>query len=117
MTIWQDNLLDPIYASDIAVDATFIRTTGERTSLRAIDYTDGTSLPTHSFIDMQTQRPSAFVRQADITNSGVTDLKEYFYKGELIINGRRWRIKSYQMAPSPAGQGEILLLLSDEQAP
>ncbi len=117
MTIWQTDLLDPIYASDIAVDATLIRTTGERHSLRAIDYTDGVSLPTHSFIDMQTERPSAYVRHQEVVDLGVTDLKEYFYKGEFIINGKRWRIKSFQKAPSPSGLGELLLLLSDEQAP
>lgn len=117
MTIWQENLLDPIYASDIAVDATLIRTTGERQALRAIDNTEGMSLPGLSVIEMQTQRPAAVVRHSEIVSLGITDLKEYFYKGELIINGKRWRVKSFQMAPSPSGLGEIILLLADEQAP
>jgi hypothetical protein len=117
MSVWQDALLDPIYASPIATDATLIRTTGEQHTLRAIDYTDGASVPTHAFIDMQTQRPSAFVRQSEVTAAGITNLKEYFYKGEFIINGKRWRIKSFQMSQQPVDSGEILLLLADEQAP
>ena len=117
MSIWQDSLLDPIYASPIATDATLIRTTGERHSLRAVDYTDGASQPTHAFIDMQTQRPSAFVRESEVTSLGITNLEEYFYQGEFIINGKRWRIKSFQLARQPVGSGEILLLLADEQAP
>jgi hypothetical protein len=117
MSIWQDSLLDPIYASPIATDATLIRTTGERHTVRAIDYTDGASAPTHAFLDMQTQRPSAFVRESEVTSFGITDIKEFFYRGELIINGKRWRIKSFQYARQPVGSGEILMLLSDEQAP
>jgi hypothetical protein len=117
MSIWQDSLLDPIYESPIATDATLIRTTGEHHVLRAIDYTDGASVPTHAFIDMQTQRPSAFVRESEVTSFGITNLKEYFYKGEFIINGKRWRIKSFQFAREPVGPGEIMLLLADEQAP
>lgn len=117
MSIWQDNLLDPIYASDIAVDATLIRTTGEQNSLRAIDNTEGFVQSSQAFIDMQTQRPSAVIRLSSLTALGITDLKEYFYKGELIINGKRWRIKSFQKVPAPSGPGEILLSLSDEKAP
>lgn len=117
MSIWQTNLLDPIYDSDHAVDATLIRTSGERHEIRAIDLTEGRSTPGFQLVDMQTQRPSATVRHKEITDLGVTDLKEFFYKGELIINGKRWRIKSFQPLPSPAGPGELLMLLSDEQAP
>lgn len=116
MTIWQDNLLDPIYASDIAVDAQLIRTTGEQHTLRAIDNTAGISMPGASIIEMQTLRPAANVRHKEVVELGITDLKEYFYKGELVINGKRWRIKSFQMQPAPSGFGEILLLLADEQA-
>lgn len=116
MSIWQSNLLDPIYASDIAVNATLIRTTGERHTLRAIDNTEGISLPGISIIDMQTARPAAWVRKSEVNALGITDIKEFFYKGELIINGKRWRIKSYQPAPSPSGDGEWLVLLADEQA-
>src|SRR4029453_8160595 len=117
MSIWQDSLLDPIYARPIATDATSISTTGERHTLRAVDYTDGASVPTHAFIDMQTQRPSAFVRESEVISLGITDLKEYFYKGDLIINGKRWLIKSFQLSRHAVGSGEILLLLADEQAP
>ena len=106
MSIWQTNLLDPIYASAIATDAVFIRTTGERHDIRAIDQTEGVTQQGLTFVDMQTQRPAATVRQQEITDLGVTDLKEFFYKGELVINGRQWRIKSFQMVPSPVGSEE-----------
>lgn len=117
MTIWQDLLLDPIYASDVAVTATLTRTTGETHSVRAVDLTQGRSAPGLSFADMQSQVPSATVRLSEINAKGITDLKEYFYKGKLTINGRTWRIKSYQPVPAPAGPGEILILLTDEQLP
>lgn len=118
MSIWQDALLDPIYASDIAVDATIIRTTGETHSVRAIDVTEGFTQPgIASLVDMQTKRPAATVRHQELVDNGLTDLNEYLYKAEIIINGKRWRVKSFMPLPLPAGLGELALMLTDEQAP
>src|SRR4029079_9286884 len=83
MTIWQTSLLDPIYASPIAVNATIVRTTGERHTIRAIDETEGVSLPgPGALVEMQTQRPAAVCRLGELNAKGITDLKEFFWQGK-----------------------------------
>jgi hypothetical protein len=116
MTIWQTSLLDPIYASPIAVNATIVRTTGERHTIRAIDETEGVSLPgPGALVEMQTQRPAAVCRLGELNAKGITDLKEFFWQGKLTINGRTWRIKSFQPRPTQEGPGEIIMFLADPE--
>ena len=113
MTFWSDHY-DAIYSGPIAVDARLIAASGSTVALRACDKTAGASLPTQSLIEMQTIRPLARVRQSELTDNGITDYPNQLYQGQLQINGRTWRIKSYEVMASPDGPGEVALFLMDE---
>lgn len=118
MTDWQSLLYDPIYTDElIGVDAVLIKTTGERINVRAIEETEAFTVP-GSVMEMQSARPTAFVRMAELVSKNI-NLEEYVYKGQIYLNGKTWRIKSYEPEPSKYGfnEGEMRLILTDEKAP
>ena len=116
MTIWS-NMLDAIYASEIGVSATLTAGTGtgaDGLSVTAIDKTSGLEVSDQD--NLQTIRPAAIVRMAELTAAGI--LHSELDSGSLAIAGKTWRIHSYFLKPNPDGEikGEVVLLLMDTTA-
>ncbi|HET7375055.1 MAG TPA: hypothetical protein VFK30_00015 [Anaerolineae bacterium] len=119
MTIdWQTQLYDPIYTSDICVDATIITTGGDELAVRAKNATQTSSYSgPGGIVDFQAFRPSALVRMAQLFNLN-PDLviQDDIQGGQMTMDGKTWSIKSYEYVASPAGNssGELRLILKDD---
>ena len=116
MTIWSD-MLDRIYESEIGVSATLTAGTGTGAtglSVTAIDKTSGLEISDEE--NLQTIRPAASVRMAELTAAGIVHSE--LDGGSLAISGKTWRIHSHFLTPTPDGElkGQVVLLLMDESA-
>ncbi|MBZ9760666.1 hypothetical protein LB553_07210 [Mesorhizobium sp. CA8] len=107
---WQALLYNPVYSS-LGVPATLTLCGGFPINLTVLDKT---APKTISFkgVDVLDIGPAAAVRATDLADIDPADLRD----AELTMNGRCWRVVSHQPSPAPTGegQGEILLLLSDD---
>jgi hypothetical protein len=112
-SFWQI-MYSSIYASPIAVDAELITAGGDSYAVRAVDKTVAASMLGMGGIEFNSFRPTAMMRVPDIGALGI-DIGADLYKGQLIMNGRTWLIKSFEYAPSPTGiaDGELRVILQD----
>lgn len=116
MTIWSD-MLDRIYESEIGVSATLTAGTGtgaDGLSVTVIDKTSGLEISDQE--NLQTIRPAAIVRMAELTAAGIAHSE--LDSGSLALAAKTWRIHSHFLKPNPDGElkGEVVLLLMDESA-
>lgn len=109
-------LLDPIYQT-IGVPASVIMPDSDETTyegLTVIDKTAGVALGDQP-VQVESLEPAAAVRAAELSTRGIdpTDLDGAF----IEFNGFRWTIKGRHNRPVPSGarDGELLLILSNEQ--
>lgn len=117
------DLFDPIYATDVAVDAV-LTTSGDGAPagafpVRVIDHTAGLAVAEGARsgrITLETVKPVARMRHAALLELGLAlpDLSG----ATLTISHDGmppvlWNVKSYQVKPSPSGLGEIDLILVD----
>jgi len=128
MTIDFDaDLLRPIYESGLETDATLILadSAGGQYALHVIDHTAGVAVQEAARggrIAIETIRPVARIRQRQLTDPepdgrglALTDLE-----GALLTIEHddapaiTWKIKAYQVKPSPSGPGEVALILIDQ---
>jgi hypothetical protein len=89
-------------------------------ALRVLDKTAGATVqqPARGVtLTIETIRPVAMMRQSSLAQLGlaITDLEG----GQLTIfhdnaPAVTWRIKSYQVKPTPSGPGEIEIILIDQ---
>lgn len=111
---FQALLYDPIY-SVLGVSADLQPGSGEveTVGITVIDKTQG-ALVTESRIGVQSIKPAARVRAAEIISNGLTAAN--LAGGTIQFNSKTWRIESVQPQPSPKGEadGEILLVLTEE---
>jgi hypothetical protein len=128
MTIdFDEFLLFGLYDSDVATDGVLITgdSAGAEYALRVMDKTAGSTVQEAAGISgritIETIRPVARIRQRELTDAepdgrglAVTDLE-----GALLTITHEdapavtWKIKSYQIKPTPSGPGEIELILID----
>ena len=116
MTIWSD-MLDRIYESEIGVSATLTAGTGtgaDGLSVTVIDKTSGLQINEQD--NLQTIRPAASVRMAELTAAGISHAE--LDGGSLALADKTWRIHSHFLTPTPDGEikGQVVLLLMDESA-
>lgn len=114
-TIWNASLLDPIYRSQIAVDATLITVGGDEVpAVRVIDKTVAAPILGGGGVDFQAFRPFAMLRMSDVARNAL-DVQADLFGGQLTMNGKTWLIKSYEYVPTPNGvpDGELRLILQD----
>ncbi len=106
-------LYGPIYAA-LGVPITFILANDDVIEVRGLDKTSGLEI-TEGQVDVQTVRPAAVLRMADLASIEVApdDLMD----AVADINGASWKVKSYYPRSSPNGvnDGELFLIL--EEAP
>jgi hypothetical protein len=112
-SLWQ-TMYSAIYASQIAVDAQLITAGGDSYSIRAVDKTVAASMLGSGGIEFNSFRPTAMMRVPDIAQLEI-DIGADLYKGQLVMNGRTWSIKSFEYAPAPTGiaDGELRVILQD----
>lgn len=106
-------MLDPIYAV-IGVEAVLTPATSvSAATITAIDKSAGVVLADAKDPAVQTVRPGARVRMAELTANGITLLD--LDNATLAMNGKTWTVKAHRPMPNPngEGEGEVLLLLSE----
>lgn len=118
MIDFQTQLYNPIYNSDLCVDATIITSGGDELPVRAKNNTQTSSFSGPAgVVDFQAFRPYALVRMAQLLNLN-PDLvvQEDIQGGQIVMDGKTWSIKSYEYVASPAGinSGELRLILKDD---
>ncbi len=109
-------LYGPIYAA-LGVPAQLTLVEGEPPLLvTAIDKTAGVEVATSGAFDVLTIKPAAAVRMRELATLGIS--LDALDESLLLLNGRLWRVRSHMLKPSPRGEleGEVLLILSDEDA-
>lgn len=94
-------LLGPVYAA-FGCEAEFVTEDGATVSVTAIDKSSGVAVGTEA--EVQTIRPAAVVRAADLEAAGVT--AEDLNDASLTMNGKTWRVEACQPRPSPNGEGD-----------
>ena len=109
-------VLAPIYQT-LGVSATLTTQSpaGGNYAVTVIDNTAGGAVDETvraGHIAIESIRPVAVMRQAELAALGLIlmDLEG----ADLKIRDVTWRIKAYQVKPSPSGDGEIKLILLDE---
>jgi hypothetical protein len=112
MTIWSD-MLDGIYDTDIAVDASLTGGSGgDAVSVRIVDKTDGLDLVDGEGI-VRSIQAAAYIRMSELSDNSISidDLAG----GTLVIGTKSWVIKSYRLKPNPDGElsGEVIIFLHD----
>lgn len=118
MIDFQAQLYNPIYASDLCVDAVITTTGGDELAVRAKNMTQASSFSgPGGLVDFQAFRPYAMVRMAQLLNLN-PDLvvQDDINGGQIEMAGKTWSIKSYDYAPGPTGiaGGEVRLFLKDD---
>lgn len=118
MIDFQTQLYNPIYNSDICVDAVIITTGGDELAVRAKNNTQTSSFSGPAgVVDFQAFRPIALVRMAQLLNlNPELVIQDDIQGGQITMDGKTWSIKSYEYVASPAGinSGEIRLILKDD---
>jgi hypothetical protein len=101
-------MYDPIYS---AWGVTASLDLGTPVSVTVIDKT--TDAKTGQWLEMQTVRPVAAVRAAELLAAGVTF--DNLDGGAIAFNAKTYRIESHRPRPSPAGEafGEVYLILTE----
>jgi hypothetical protein len=124
---FDDVLFAPIYEGDLGSDAMLTLANGvhfsnlpDGSALRVLDKTAGAAVQQAArgvTLTIETIRPVAMMRQSTLAQLGlaITDLEG----GQLTIfhdntPAVTWRIKSYQVKPTPSGPGEIEIILIDQ---
>lgn len=103
-------MLDPIYNSDLGVDATL--TIGSETfSLRIIDKTGQVNVGAN--VEVPTILPCAAIRYSELISNGLN--KDDIIDGTLEFNGFTWTISNIRPDPTPSGEraGEVYAMLID----
>lgn len=102
-------LFGPVYGV-LAVGIALTLSDTSEMELRGIDKTSGVEVG-QAGVDVQTVRPAAIVRGADLVAAGVEP--DELLEATAIINGASWRVVSHILRQSPNGQadGEVYLLL------
>ncbi len=111
MTDYNSVLFDPIYAIQ-GVPATLrLDDWGEDISVTAIDKTSGVAVSVSGDPEIQTIRPAAAIRVAELTAAGVT--RADIDTGTIEMNGTVWRLEATLPRPTPNGEddGELWLIL------
>jgi len=110
---YQALLYNPIYET-LGVDATLITSGGDEYEITAQDRTVPTTASIQGAFEIQTFKPYALVRMAEIVGLGIT-VADDVLDGELTMSGRTWGIKSFEYRPAPTGinEGEVRLILDD----
>lgn len=109
---WQA-FYDAVYAR-LSVEASLVVAEGEPpVLLRVIDSSKGVDISTLSGVEVQTMRPGAWVRVSEIAERGL--YRDHLRGGRITFNDNEWTIHSHFLNPSPAGGGEILLVLKDDE--
>lgn len=105
-------LLDPIYNSDLGVDATLTLPDGSTSfAITVIDKTNGVNVGTN--VDVPTIVPCAAIRYAELTSNGIN--KTDIVGGTLEFNGMTWNITNIRPDPNPSGErsGEVYAMLDN----
>lgn len=115
MTIdYQSILYDPIYAT-LGIPIVLTTVGDEEKSVTVLNLTKPSSFSGFG-VDFQAFQPSVKIRMSELSDiSPQTDL----VGGELSMDGKSWRIKSYEYNASPNGNsdGELRLLLANAAEP
>lgn len=109
MLDYQSLLYDPVYGVIGVPAVLWMGVPLGNVPLTVIDKTAG--LMINAAVDLQTTAPVATVRAAELLAAGVAlaDID-----GKLLtLNGKDWRIASFDLRPAPTGQsdGEVYLFL------
>jgi len=107
---FKDILYGPLMQT-LGTDAT-LTVDGADYAIRAEDATAGVEVMDLN-IGMQTVKPVAYVKQADLDTHGLT--RANLYLANINLNGEDWQIHSTMAQPSPFGasDGLVMLLLSE----
>ncbi|HET7375925.1 MAG TPA: hypothetical protein VFK30_04405, partial [Anaerolineae bacterium] len=118
MIDFQAQLYNPIYASELCVDATITTSGGDEMEVRAKNATVPSSFSGPSgAVDFQAFRPSAIVRMAQLLSLNADlIIQDDIQGGTIEMDGKVWSIKSYEYIPAPTGinTGELRLFLKDD---
>jgi hypothetical protein len=111
---YRGSLYDPIYAA-LGVPAVLTLTSASAFELTMIPKMVGSALSVgQNGVAVQTVRPGAVVRMYELAAKSVAvgDLAG----SELALNDKIWTVTAHLPRPSPHGEGdgEVLLLLTDE---
>jgi hypothetical protein len=110
---YQSLLYDPIY-DVIGVEARLVAAPGHPpVTVTVIDKTAGLPLVGDGGMEIETVRPAAMVRVAELIARGLC--REAIDGGTVAFSCKCWKIESSRPAPSPKGErdGELMLILSE----
>lgn len=81
-------------------------------TVRAIDITSG-HVVAGAQIETATIAPAAAVRMSELAQKSIAVAT--LQDGQILMNGKTWRIMSHELRPTPEGEaaGEVYLILAD----
>jgi len=107
-------LFGPVYQT-LGVEMTFVLPPpgNEVYAIRGIDKTAGLEVSVEGDIGVQTVRPAAVLRMADL--AAVALAPDDLMDAIVDISGTSWKVRSYYPKPSPSGEGdgELYIILVD----